>query len=145
MKVNAMNTKITLAAIIIAVAIVIPLITISLQRQNTTVCHYDGEKIMAIYEVDIKQKDGDILRFCSVYCAREWFERNNTKVASVTVTDELTGEKLDAAIAFFVESEVISVATTRNRIHVFKEEHHSQTHAKQYNGRIVNNPFNLPR
>lgn len=145
MKVNIMNGKITLAAIIIAVSVAVSLFTIFLQRQSVSVCHYDGEKIMPIYGVDIKLKDGDVSRFCSVYCSQAWFKENNTKVASVTVTDELTGEKLDASLAFFVESEVVSVATTRNRIHVFKEEHHAQTHAKQYNGLIVNNPFNLPR
>ncbi|MBI4848571.1 MAG: hypothetical protein HY808_08380 [Nitrospirae bacterium] len=138
-----MNRKSILAAIIIAFSVAISLITISLQRQNAPVCHYDGENIMPVYEVDIEQKDRGVLKFCSVYCALEWFKRNNTKSAFVTVTDELTGEKLDASLAFFVESDVISVAATRNRMHVFKDKHHAQAHGKQYNGKSVLNPFNM--
>ncbi|RJO61772.1 hypothetical protein C4544_01910 [candidate division WS5 bacterium] len=140
-----MNRKITPAAIILAVSVAISLIVISFQKQGTHVCHYDGEKSRPIYEVNITLKDGDVMQFCSIYCAGAWFKENAAKADTVIVTDEITGEKLDASIAFFVESDVISVATTRNRIHAFKDEHHAQTHAKQYNGRNVVNPVNLSK
>jgi hypothetical protein len=143
MKVCAMNMKMVIAAITLAVSVVASLITILLQGRSAPVCHYDGDEIMSVYEVEIKQKEGEILRFCSVYCAQAWFKENNKKVASVTVTDEFTGEKLDVSIAFFVESDVVSVAATRNRIHVFKDEHNAQEHVKQYNGKILQDPFDM--
>lgn len=138
-----MNNKITFAAIIIAVSVAVSLITILFQRQNVPVCHYDGENITTIYEVAINLKDGDVSKFCSVYCAQAWFKENNKKVASVTVTDEFTGEKLDASIAFFVESDVVNVAATRNSIHVFKDEHDARAHIKQYNGKTLQDPFDM--
>ncbi|RJQ47946.1 MAG: hypothetical protein C4538_04680 [Nitrospiraceae bacterium] len=145
MKAHIMNRKAAPAAVIIAVSAVVSLLTIILHKQSVSVCSYDGEDIMSIYEVNIKIKNGGMLRFCSVYCAEAWFRENSPEAASVTVTDELTGEKLDASLAIFVESDVVSVAATNNRIHVFKDEYQAREHAKQYNGRIVDNPFSLSK
>lgn len=136
-----MNRRTTLAVLIITASAIISLLTIFLQRQSRSVCHYDGAEIMPIYEADITLDNGDVLKFCCVHCARAWLKGNDTAAATVTVTDELTGEKLDSSLAIFVESDVVSVPATRNRIHVFRDDHHAQEHARRYHGQVVDNPF----
>ncbi|MBI4686865.1 MAG: hypothetical protein HY756_03670 [Nitrospirae bacterium] len=138
-----MNKRTTLAIIIILISVALSFLTVFYNKQNTPVCSYDGTRIEPIYEVDIKQKDGRLLRFCSVYCAKGWFKEKPGEVDSVIVTDEITGEKIDAAIAFFVESEVVAIEATQNRIHAFKNKEYAVNHARQYKGKIIDNPFSL--
>ncbi len=135
--------KIIIAAIILIVSIVLALATAIYRSQKAFRCDYDGTRIIPIYEVDIMLKEGKFMRFCSIYCARAWFQGNASRVDAVLVTDEITGEKLDADIAFFVESDVVTVKATQNRIHVFKDKTHALSHARQYNGKLVDNPFKL--
>lgn len=136
-----MNRKISIAAIAILAAVVLSLLTTLHQRENALTCDYDGTKISPVYEVDIKLKDGRAMKFCSIFCAKAWFRENSAKTDSVTVTDEITGEGIDAGIAIFVVSNIVTVEANQNRMHAFKDDHYAQTHAKQHHGKVADNPF----
>ena len=71
-------------------------------------CAFDGCAVTAIYEVDIVLKDGSVKKFCSIYCATQWFKKNIQVVDHVIVTDEIRGNKIDSYMAYFVESNLIT-------------------------------------
>ncbi|MCF6157483.1 MAG: hypothetical protein E3K32_02690 [wastewater metagenome] len=104
-------------------------------------CAYDGSPIAPIYEVDIILKDTSVRKFCSVYCATQWFEKNTLSVDHVLVTDEIRGNKIDSNMAYFVESELITNETNDNRIHVFQLRQDALTHAEKFHGKTVDDPF----
>jgi hypothetical protein len=106
-------------------------------------CAYDGFKIDPVYEVQFVMKDGESLRFCSIVCALEAFSQAKEGIESVLVTDEVTGQKLSADKAFFLESSVVDVPHVKNAIHVFASERDAVRHRDQYTGRPLSNPFIL--
>jgi NitT/TauT family transport system substrate-binding protein len=57
------------------------------------------------------------------------------------VIDETTGQSLDSTLAFFVESEVVTVPEVKNRIHSFTNKEDAMTHARQFDGKLIENPF----
>ena len=104
-------------------------------------CILDGTKINPIYEVDAFLDDHSTVPFCSLYCSTRWFTENRGKVLYIRVTDEVTGQKFDSTLGFFVESEVVTVPEVKNRIHMFAREEDARAHARQFNGRVIKNPF----
>ena len=106
-------------------------------------CSLDGSEIHPLYEVIIIQKDKLSRSFSCVLTARIWFRENSEQVSSILVTDEATGEKIRAKGAFFVVSEVVTTPYTGSRIHVFAEKARAGSHARQFNGKLVKNPFQM--
>ena len=106
-------------------------------------CAYDGLDINPLYEVQFVMKDGETLRFCSIICAREAFSQAKERIESVLVTDEVTGRKVSADKAFFLESSVVTVPHVNNRIHAFASEQDAVRHRNQYSGKALFNPFAL--
>ena len=104
-------------------------------------CDYDGMRIEPIYEVDFEFEDGSVKRFCSIVCSLMDLGDEKIRPKYVTVVDEVSGKKIDAALASFVESNVITVPHVKNRIHVFAEKADAERHARQYNGKLISNPF----
>lgn len=104
-------------------------------------CAYDGTKINAIYQVDAYLSDGMVLSFCSIYCATQWLKNNRDKAIYFTVIDEVTGQRFDSSLAHFVESDVVTVREVKNRIHSFYIKDDALKHAKQFNGKMIENPF----
>ena len=104
-------------------------------------CSLDGSEIERMYEVVIIQKDRLSRSFGCVLSARIWFRENDEQVSSVLVTDESTGEKIRAEDAFYVVSDVVTTPYTGNRIHVFAEKTRAISHATQFKGRLIKNPF----
>lgn len=104
-------------------------------------CAYDGTKINPLYEVEAYVSDGTVVRFCSVYCATRWLQNNKDGVLYFTVIDEVTGQRFDSSLAHFVESDIVTIPEVRNRIHSFYVKEDALKHAKQFNGRAVENPF----
>jgi hypothetical protein len=133
--------KTTAGITILLISIILAFSSAIYRSQNAFKCNYDGLRIIPVYEVDIRLKDGNTGRFCSVHCAKAWLQRNTSPVDSVIVTDEIAGERLDSAVAFFVESDVVTIKVAQNRIHSFRDKSDAMSHAKQYNGRLVENPF----
>lgn len=104
-------------------------------------CSLDGSRIQPLYEVIIVLRDKSIRRFSSIISARIWFRENSNQVSTILVTDEATGEKIDARQGFYVESKVITTPHTRNKIHVFGQREAAKLHALEFRGKLVTNPF----
>jgi hypothetical protein len=104
-------------------------------------CDFDGTTIRAAYRVDIIQADHQRKKFCSLYCAVQWHRQNPGLAAQIRVVDEPSGNTIDARQAVYVRSKVISVPEVKNSLHVFAKSEDAQAHARQFEGRIVPNPF----
>lgn len=104
-------------------------------------CAYDGSAVVPIYEVDIVLKDHSTRKFCSIYCAVQWFKSNTQLIDHVIVTDEIRGIKIDSYMAYFVESELITNETNDNRIHVFQQRQDALAHAEKFHGSMTDDPF----
>ncbi len=104
-------------------------------------CDFDGVHIKPIYQVDIILKNDAVKKFDSIYCAYMWLSQNKDTLSYVRVTDEVTGEKIDSSIAYYVDSEIITNNVNNNKVHAFLKLEDAEKHAKSYKGRIVKNPF----
>jgi len=105
-------------------------------------CALDGSLINTLYAVDAYLEDDTFLRFCSIDSASKWFQMNKKdKVRYFTVVDEVTGERLDASLAHFVASDVVTVPEVRNRTHAFWSKEDAAKHIRDFNGRSIANPF----
>ena len=111
------------------------------QEEMAVRCAWDGTKLKPIYQVDAFLHDGSTATFCSIYCATRWFEKNKDKVIYFTVVDELTGQKFDSTLGHYVESDVITVPEVKNRVHAFANKEDALMHARQFNGKLIENPF----
>ena len=86
----------------LAIVFAIALIGVSYQKfLKNPHCAYDGSPVTPIYEVDIVLKEKSTKRFCSIYCATQWFKNNATMIDHVVVTDENKGNKINPYISFF--------------------------------------------
>ncbi len=130
--------------IVIVIFLLIALATSLMKKSGGDRCALDAIKIEPIYQVDITVADGKTLKFCCVGCARKWMDGNKGKVEYITVTDEVTGKRIDESIAYFVESSIVTNQSTGNRIHVFAEKADAEKHAKEFGGTIIQNPFDEP-
>jgi hypothetical protein len=113
------------------------------ERQRVSMCAYDGLKIDPLYEVQFIMKNSEVLRFCSIICALQAFAQARERIESILVTDEVTGQKMNAEKAFFIESSVVTVPHVKNRIHVFASEVDAVRHRDQYSGKHIKKPFSL--
>ncbi|NWG02584.1 MAG: hypothetical protein HXY44_06995 [Syntrophaceae bacterium] len=104
-------------------------------------CDYDGVKIEPLYAVYFTLQDGTEKKFCSIVCASMSFSELRDKVKAVQVVDEISGKRISAAEAFYVESEVVTVPHNRNRFHVFSNREDAEKHLKKFHGRWIENPF----
>lgn len=105
-------------------------------------CAYDGSIIQPIYEVKIYLKNGaEEKKFCSIYCAANWFNPNIDKVERVIVKDEIRGTEISSEMAYFVESELVTNESNGNRIHVFQRRTDAIEHMKRFNGDYAENLF----
>lgn len=111
------------------------------RKSETDRCDYDGVKIEPIYAVYFILQDGTEKKFCSIVCGSMSFSELKGKVEEVMVVDEISGKRIKASQAFFVESEVITVPHNKNRIHVFMKREDAVRHLEKFKGRWMENPF----
>jgi hypothetical protein len=100
-------------------------------------CALDGLKIEPLYRVRVVGNDGASHRFCCVRCAARWLARQGERPAAVYVTDEASGEEVDAKSAHFVRSAVVTDPVTQNRVHVFGDREDAEDHAHAFAGRVL--------
>jgi hypothetical protein len=100
-------------------------------------CAYDGGAIEPRYRVRIVDEHGRDVLFCCIHCAGAWSKRQETKPKAVWVTDETSGEEIEAESAFFVRSLVMTNPTTRDRIHAFRDESDAREHAERFHGQVL--------
>jgi hypothetical protein len=56
---------------------------------------------------------------------------------SITVTDEVSAQPVDAGEAAFVRSAIVTNAITGNNIHVFADAVDAEQHAAQFRGKLL--------
>jgi hypothetical protein len=114
------------------------------RRRPAHACALDGAAINPLYRVRIVDAEGREQDFCCILCATAWLRQRTAAPHAVLVTDEITGQEIDAASAWYVRSLVVTVAHTGNRIHVFRNQADAARHADSAAGQILpdaENPF----
>jgi len=102
-------------------------------------CSFDGLSIDALHRVDRLERGIVQASFCSLRCALSWPERG--VAISWQVRDEMSGLPVDAGIACFARSRVITVAAHNERIHCFKSGIDAANHCAQFGGSLIPSPF----
>jgi hypothetical protein len=114
------------------------------RRGSATGCALDGMPISPLLRVHIVDARGRGYDFCCIGCAELWLGRETEPPRAIFVTDEASGQSVDARQAYFVRSLVVTVAVTGNRIHAFARHADARKHADAFGGRILsrsNQPF----
>jgi hypothetical protein len=107
-------------------------------------CEMDGQPLTSALRVDLKMPDGTSHAFCTIECARHWLAQQPGPTAKeVVVRDALTGESLDAYVAFFVRSRFVSNRANGNNIHAFRFRTDAQEHIRRFSGREIADPFGV--
>jgi hypothetical protein len=114
-----------------------------LARRTDTGCALDGAKIDPAYRVEVVDADGQTHAFCCVRCAEIWLRHRAAPPRAVRVTDEVSGEPVDAASAWFVRSSVVTRPATGNRVHAFRSRADAEKHAATFAG-VVLEPAQRP-
>ena len=107
-------------------------------------CAFDGAAIEPVYRVRVEGPDGQTHPFCCIRCAELWLEAHPGPTGHVVVTDESSGKDVDAAVAWFVRSSIVTQPTTGNRIHAFRHRVDAEHHADIAGGRVlsdIDRPF----
>jgi hypothetical protein len=109
-------------------------------------CALDGVAIVPIYQVRVRDGQGNDQTFCCIRCAELWLGRQTATPQAVTVTDEASGQAIEATAAYFVRSTVVTAPTTGNRVHAFADQADAERHAESAHGRLLtgtDRPFAL--
>ncbi len=124
-----------------------PLIAHGLRDRPGPGCASDGVLLEGAPQVRIVDAHGADHTFCSISCAVRWLRVCGEPAASVQVTDESSGDMIDAAAAFFVRSTVVAQPATGDRVHAFRSEADARRHAEVHGGRLLTGkgrPFPAP-
>jgi hypothetical protein len=121
----------------LGVLAVLPLAGHWARRGADRSCAYDGGKIEPVYRVRIVDGQGRDFEFCCIRCAERWLGREKSAPRAVHVTDEVSGEVVEASRAFFVRSLVVTNAMTGNRVHAFRTARDAENHARASRGRLL--------
>jgi hypothetical protein len=100
-------------------------------------CELDGLKIEPLYRVRVVDGAGVSHVFCGVRCARRWIDRQGDRPRAVYVTDEASGEEIEAAAAHFVQSGVSTNPITGNHVHAFRDRQRAEEHARAFRGLLL--------
>jgi hypothetical protein len=114
----------------------LPLVGQWARRHAPDDCAYDGVAINPHYRVEVVDSRGFPHGFCCITCARNWL-RHEHDPRAITVTDEASGQAVDAEKAWYVRSSVETVQTTGNRIHAFRNREDAERHARAFWGVVL--------
>jgi hypothetical protein len=118
----------------------LPLLGYWARQHQEPGCALDGAPINPRYRVTVVDGQGRSHEFCCLRCAHLWLARQPAAgpgPAAITVTDETTGQPLDAAEAWYVRSLVVTNPATGNRIHVFGSRAAAESHAANSFGTVL--------
>lgn len=126
-----------LAAVWLSFVAVLPLVADWLRGPPTQACALDGMQVDPSQRVRVVDAYGSQFQFCSLACAEYWIETSGAKPVAIYATDEMTGQEIDAASAFYVRSSVVSHVRTQENRHVFAREADAKRHAELFHGRML--------
>jgi hypothetical protein len=121
----------------LAVAVGLPLLGRWARSDGAERCAEDGLPIAALYRVRVVDSAGQSRQFCCVGCAEKWRRQHENSARSIWVTDEASGDEIEASTAWFVRSAVTTNSVTRNRIHAFRDRQDAERHAAAFAGEIL--------
>jgi hypothetical protein len=124
-----------LAALVVLAAL--PVVGHWVRGEHQDRCALDGVRIVPAFRVRIVHRCGQTDQFCCIRCVELWLQRQVVQPDAVYVTDEVTGQEIDSALAWFVRSSVITTATTGNRIHAFQTKSDAERHAVNCRGTVL--------
>jgi hypothetical protein len=124
----------------LAVVVGLPLAGHWARHRHEAGCALDGAQVPAIYQVEVIDAQGRSHAFCCLRCAQLWLEQAPEAPRTITVTDEASGQALDAAAAHYVRSWVVTTPATGNRIHVFASRARADKHAAAFGGIVLPAP-----
>jgi hypothetical protein len=112
-------------------------------------CELCGIRISTTFEARLHLKDGTVKRYCCVNDALHAYRELMERVEWVSVTEQETGEKLNADDAIFVENDIVTCEPCATKLHIFEAETHGglfyehrvNKYMKKFGGKIVANPF----
>jgi hypothetical protein len=108
-------------------------------RSSGERCAWDGVRIDVRHRARLTSTAGDE-EFCCVSCLVRRAAHSPLRSAVARVTDEGTGNLVDAASAWFVRSAVVSVPASGNRVHAFAREADARLHAASFHGTVLPGP-----
>jgi hypothetical protein len=112
---------------------------------SSEACEMDGQAISPSLRVDLTMADGNSHAFCTIACAQRWLAgRANTAVKEALVRDAISGEPIDAYVAFFVRSELVTNRANGNAVHAFRFRADAMEHVRQFGGQLIEDPFEAP-
>lgn len=118
-------------------AVALPVAAYWARHRERAACALDGGGIVSDYRVEIIDADGKPHEFCCLSCAQLWLKNEKPAPLSIKVVDEVSGQSLDAASAWYVRSSVVTTPATGNRIHVFRNRADAERHADRFGGRVL--------
>ncbi len=107
------------------------------RRTDGPRCALDGTALNPLYAVEIVDHQGARHEFCCLRCAEIWLSHQREAVQKIIVTDETSGDKMDATAAWYVRSAVVTTPTTGNRIHSFRTRAEAEKHAAACSGVVL--------
>ena len=125
------------STLVAVLAVVLPWLGTHSRRQRLPQCALDGIAIVPIYAVEIVDAGRQKHRFCCIRCAEYWLAQEPSPPSEIHVTDEVSGQPIEASDAFFVRSSIETNAVTGNHIHAFENRADAEGHAAQFRGRLL--------
>jgi hypothetical protein len=121
----------------LAVVVGLPVLGHWARRSAVPHCALDGVEIDPRYQVSVVDGRGQAHAFCCLHCAQAWVARQPDTPRAITVTDEATGQEIEAASACYVRSSVVTTPVTGNRIHAFRRRADAEEHASAFSGVVL--------
>ena len=142
MRLNKASVAAALAGLLVAVGL--PLAGHWARQRTEPLCTLDSVRIDPAYRIEVVDSEGRTHAFCCPLCAGTWLRRQPSPPRSITVTDEASGEPIDAAKAYYVRNAVETTPVSGNRIHVFRHQADAERNAREHAGVVLlpsENPF----
>jgi hypothetical protein len=119
------------------VVVGLPLIGAWVRHSGEPGCALDGAVVVPDYRVEVEDADGNRHVFCCVRCVQIWLADQASPPRSITVTDEESGESVEASRAWYVRNWVVTTPATGNRIHVFRRRAKAESYSAEKQGIVL--------
>jgi hypothetical protein len=117
--------------------VLLPVVAVRLRGDAGPCCALDGTPLVPLYRVRIVDAARQSRAFCCIGCAEIWLQHQAEGARAVFVTDETSGDEIEATSATFVRSLVVTTPTTGNRLHTFRDRADAEKHAARWQGTVL--------
>jgi len=128
-----------LEAVALGVVALLPLLG-DAGRGEVARCAQDGAVIDPAYEVVVDLGEGVARGFCGVVCADAWMSRSGLTAHSIRVTDIVSGRRIDARGAIYVETFAGWRESVPDPVRVFASSEEARAHIREYGGEVLVGP-----